>query len=139
MKTQFKKMFCCGGVLFVLAGLLLGTLVPSTMAAQIKLGGEKEKKKEEEKPQFPSHKFKGTILTIKLEERRFLVDTSEGFAVLVQVDDKTKIKQRKEKKGASEILFADLKKGDSVEVSGQLPPTRILQAEKIYLEAEAKK
>jgi hypothetical protein len=139
MKTQFKKMFCCGGVLFVLAGLLLGTLVPSTMAAQIKLGGEKEKKKEEEKPQFPSHKFKGTILTIKLEERRFLVDTSEGFAVLVQVDDKTKIKQRKEKKGAPEILFADLKKGDSVEVSGQLPPTRILQAEKIYLEAEAKK
>ncbi len=117
----------------------VSTLNSAVRAAQISLGGEKEKKKEEEKPQYPYHKFKGTITTVKLEERRFLLDTTEGLAVLVQVDDKTKIKHRKDKKSEPGVLFADLKKGDVVEVSGQLPPSRILQAQKIFLEAPAKK
>lgn len=112
---------------------------PTQTLSQINLGGDKGKKKEEEKPQFPHHKFKGVILTIKLEERRFLLDTTDGLAILVQVDDKTKIKHRKEKKHDPDVLFADLKKGDVVEVSGQLPPTRILQAEKIYVESSDKK
>lgn len=126
---------------FAVSIVMVGTLASTPASAQINLGGskEKDKKKEEEKPQFPHHKFKGTILTVKLEERRFLLDTPDGLAILVQVDDKTKIRRRKGKKSDAEVLFADLKKGDVVEVSGQLPPTRILQAEKIFLEAEAKR
>lgn len=125
----------------VLSFVMITVLAASLSPAQGRYGGEREKdkKKEEEKPQFPFQRFKGTINTVKLEERRFLLDTSEGFTVLVQVDDKTKIKHRKEKKGGPGVLFADLKKGDIVEVSGQLPPTRILQAEKIFLEAADKK
>jgi hypothetical protein len=112
----------------------MGCVLPlwtSTSLAQYDLGGDK-KKKDEDKPQFPRRKFKGTILSVKLEERRFLLDT-EGLAVLIQVDDKTKLKLKKDKKGAPDFVFADLKKGDEVEVSGQLPPTRILEAEKVIL------
>ena len=139
MKYQCKKLF--GWLALALSILMAGSLIPSISLAQARYGGEKEKekKKEEEKPQFPYQRFKGTINTVKLEERRFLLDTTEGFAVLIQVDDKTKIKHRKEKKGGPGVIFADLKKGDVVEVSGQLPPTRILQAEKILLEALEKK
>jgi hypothetical protein len=128
-------------ILPVIGLLMTITMLPSPVSAQIDLGGhkDKDKKKEEEKPQFPHQKFKGTILTIKLEERRFLLSTPDGLVVLVQIGDKTKIKRRKEKKSEAEVLFADLKKGDAVEVSGQLPPTRILEAEKIYLEPEVKK
>lgn len=139
MKYQCKKLF--GWLALTLSILMVGSLIPSISLSQARYGGEKEKekKKEEEKPQFPYQRFKGTINTVKLEERRFLLDTTEGFAVLIQVDDKTKIKHRKEKKGGPGVLFADLKKGDVVEVSGQLPPTRILQAEKIFLETSEKK
>jgi hypothetical protein len=139
MKHQFKKQL--GWLALALSILMAGSCIILVSPAQVRYGGEKEKekKKEEEKPQFPYQRFKGTINTVKLEERRFLLDTTEGFAVLVQIDDKTKIKHRKEKKGGPAVLFADLKKGDVVEVSGQLPPTRILQAEKIFLEAPEKK
>ncbi|MBZ5534969.1 MAG: hypothetical protein LAO31_03355 [Acidobacteriia bacterium] len=126
-----------------LSFVMIAALAASLSPAQGRYGGEREKdkdkKKEDEKPQFPFQRFKGTINTVKLEERRFLLDTTEGFAVLVQIDDKTKIKHRKEKKGGPGVLFADLKKGDVVEVSGQLPPTRILQAEKIFVEAPEQK
>ena len=124
---------------WILLFLLVGAMTAGSSPAQRRYGGEKEKKKDEEKPQFPYQKFKGTILSVKLEERQFLLDTTEGFAVLVQVDDKTKIKHKKDKKGEPSVLFADLKKGDVLEVNGQLPPTRILQAEKIFLETPEKK
>jgi hypothetical protein len=139
MKHQLKKQL--GWLALVISVLMMGSWITTISPAQVRYGGEKEKdkKKEEEKPQFPYQRFKGTINTVKLEERRFLLDTTEGFAVLVQIDDKTKIKHRKEKKGGPGVLFADLKKGDIVEVSGQLPPTRILQADKIFLEAAEKK
>lgn len=126
-------------LIFILLWVLLGTLIPTPSPAQIKLGGDKKKEKEEEKPLFPHKKLKGTIATVRLEERRFLLNTSDGLALLVQVDDKTKIQHRKDKKGKSNLIFADFKAGDAVEVSGQLPPTRILQAEKIILEEEPKK
>lgn len=140
MNTKLKKQLFGFLVATVLSGVLVESLVPPASAAQINLGGDKKKKKEEEeKPQFPRHKFKGTILSIKLEERRFLLNTSEGLAVLVQVDDKTKMMRRRDKKGKSDLLFADLQVGDAMEVNGPLPPSRILQAEKIVVEAEAKK
>lgn len=125
--------------IFLLLCVMLASLLPAAFPAQIKLGGDKKKEKEEEKPLFPHKKLKGTIATVRLEERRFLINTSDGLALLVQVDDKTKIQYRKDKKGKSNVVFADLKAGDAVEVSGQLPPTRILQAEKIILEEETKK
>lgn len=139
-KVQMRRQFWRLSMVLALAIVMAGAMnAPFSAAQQVDLGGGKEKKKEEEKPQFPYHKFKGTITTVKLEERRFLLDTTEGLAVLVQVDDKTKIKHRKEKKGGPVALFADFKKGDTVEVSGQLPPSRILQAEKIFLEPSANK
>jgi hypothetical protein len=122
----------------LLSILIIAVMAAASSPAQGRYGGEKEKKKEEEKPQFPYQRFRGTISTVKLEERRFLLDTADGLAVLIQVGDKTKIKHKKDKKGDPAVLFADLKKGDVVEVSGQLPPTRILEADKIFIEAPEK-
>ncbi|MDD5542255.1 MAG: hypothetical protein PHX83_03705 [Acidobacteriia bacterium] len=132
--TQLKRMKWLNVILALIfaVGGLASTWTTSTLA-QYTMGGDKKKKdKDEDKPQFPYRKFKGTVLTVKLEERRFLLD-SENLAVLVQVDDKTKFKFKKEKKGASDPVLDDLKKGVEVEVSGQLPPSRILQAEKVIL------
>lgn len=134
-KKFLTRLLMAGGA-FILGAALFTAPTP----AQMEMGGKKDKdKKEEEKPQFPYHKFKGTISTIKLEKRQFLLDTPDGLAILVQVDDLTKIRHRKEKKGQPDVLFADLKKGDQVEVGGQLPPSRILMANKIFLETPAKK
>ncbi len=127
---------------FLVLGLIViffVTLMPAPSFSQIRMGGDKKKKEEEEKPQYPRKRFSGTISTVKLEERRFLLSTPDGLAILVQVNDKTKIRHKKEKKGEPDVIFADLKPGDSVEVDGELPPSRILEAIKIYLETPAKK
>lgn len=139
MTFQFKKRWPARLLLGVVAFILGAALFVAPAPAQIEMGGKRDKNKKEEKPQYPMRKFKGTISTIKLEKRQFLLDTPDGLAILVQIDDLTKIRYKKEKKGQPDVLFADLKKGDAAEVSGQLPPTRILMANKISLENPVKK